>query len=146
MRPVPPAGVVAASGGNHGAAVAFAANKLGVPARIFVPVVSSAANSPFHLDLYRLQPRRLTGDGLSYSYAGHNARQAFHKCLFHGVSHHSFVLTAEERPKPVGSHDALPCHMGRDLGRNRGSTEAPGELGVANCKLGISVMSPFLGT
>jgi threonine dehydratase len=43
MRPVPPAGVVAASGGNHGAAVAFAANKLGVPARIFVPVVSSAA-------------------------------------------------------------------------------------------------------
>jgi len=43
MRPVPPAGVVAASGGNHGAAVAFAANKLGVPARIFVPVVSSIA-------------------------------------------------------------------------------------------------------
>jgi threonine dehydratase len=43
MRPVPPAGVVAASGGNHGAAVAFAANRLGVPARIFVPVVSSAA-------------------------------------------------------------------------------------------------------
>src|SRR5690242_11172171 len=43
MRPVPPAGVVAASGGNHGAAVAFAANKLGVPARIFVPVVSSPA-------------------------------------------------------------------------------------------------------
>ncbi|HKT70509.1 MAG TPA: threonine/serine dehydratase [Terriglobales bacterium] len=43
MRPVPPAGVVAASGGNHGAAVAFAASKLGVPARIFVPVVCSAA-------------------------------------------------------------------------------------------------------
>jgi threonine dehydratase len=43
MRPVPPAGVVAASGGNHGAAVAFAANKLGIPARIFVPVVSSSA-------------------------------------------------------------------------------------------------------
>lgn len=43
MRRVPPAGVVAASGGNHGAAVAFAASKLGVPAKIFVPVVSSAA-------------------------------------------------------------------------------------------------------
>src|SRR5690348_6242901 len=43
MRPVPPAGVVAASGGNHGAAVAFAASKLGIPARIFVPVVSSIA-------------------------------------------------------------------------------------------------------
>lgn len=43
MRAVPPAGVVAASGGNHGAAVAYAARQLGVPARIFVPVVSSAA-------------------------------------------------------------------------------------------------------
>jgi threonine dehydratase len=42
-RPVPAAGVVAASGGNHGAAVAYAAMRLGVPARIFVPTVSSPA-------------------------------------------------------------------------------------------------------
>src|SRR5215471_14860144 len=41
MREIPSAGVVAASGGNHGAAVAFAARKLGRPARIFVPAVSS---------------------------------------------------------------------------------------------------------
>lgn len=34
---VPTGGVVAASGGNHGAAVAFAAARLGIPARIFVP-------------------------------------------------------------------------------------------------------------
>lgn len=42
-RAIPAAGVVAASGGNHGAAVAYAAMQLGVPARIFVPTVSSAA-------------------------------------------------------------------------------------------------------
>lgn len=42
-RAVPAAGVVAASGGNHGAAVAYAAMKLDVPARIFVPTVSSPA-------------------------------------------------------------------------------------------------------
>jgi threonine dehydratase len=42
-RKVPAAGVVAASGGNHGVAVALAAQKLGVPARIFVPSVSSPA-------------------------------------------------------------------------------------------------------
>jgi threonine dehydratase len=42
-RQVPPAGVVAASGGNHGAAVAFAAMKLAKQARIFVPTVSSPA-------------------------------------------------------------------------------------------------------
>jgi threonine dehydratase len=41
MREIPEAGVVAASGGNHGAAVAFAARKLGKPARIFVPAVAS---------------------------------------------------------------------------------------------------------
>lgn len=42
-RDVPDAGVVAASGGNHGAAVAFAAMTLGIPAKIFVPKVSSPA-------------------------------------------------------------------------------------------------------
>jgi threonine dehydratase len=41
LRKIPRAGVVAASGGNHGAAVAYAAMKLGVPAKIFVPVVAS---------------------------------------------------------------------------------------------------------
>jgi threonine dehydratase len=43
LRQVPAAGVVAASGGNHGVAVAFAAHELGVPARIFVPTVASPA-------------------------------------------------------------------------------------------------------
>jgi threonine dehydratase len=43
MRQVPPSGVIAASGGNHGAAVAFAARRLGVPAEIFVPRISSPA-------------------------------------------------------------------------------------------------------
>ena len=43
MREIPPAGVAAASGGNHGAAVAYAAGKLGRRAKIFVPSVSSAA-------------------------------------------------------------------------------------------------------
>lgn len=40
-RDVPAAGVVAASGGNHGVAVAFAAMKLNRPAKIFVPTVAS---------------------------------------------------------------------------------------------------------
>lgn len=40
---VPDSGVAAASGGNHGAAVAYAAQQLGVPAHIFVPEGSPAA-------------------------------------------------------------------------------------------------------
>jgi threonine dehydratase len=43
LRDVPPAGVAAASGGNHGAAVAYAAMKLGKKAKIFVPRISSPA-------------------------------------------------------------------------------------------------------
>ncbi len=42
-RSVPAVGVVAASGGNHGAAVAFAAMRRRVPAKIFVPNVASSA-------------------------------------------------------------------------------------------------------
>jgi threonine dehydratase len=42
-RAVPAAGVVAASGGNHGAAVAYAAQRLGTRAAIFVPNVASPA-------------------------------------------------------------------------------------------------------
>lgn len=40
---VPKAGIAAASGGNHGAAVAYGAMRLGLKARIFVPVISSPA-------------------------------------------------------------------------------------------------------
>jgi len=40
-RDVPQAGIVAASGGNHGAAAAYAAQNLGIPANIFVPEISS---------------------------------------------------------------------------------------------------------
>src|SRR5580692_85478 len=42
-REIPQAGVVAASGGNHGAAVAYASMKLGIAAKIFVPTISSPA-------------------------------------------------------------------------------------------------------
>jgi threonine dehydratase len=41
-RAIPDAGIAAASGGNHGAAVAYAARKLKIRARIFVPTVASA--------------------------------------------------------------------------------------------------------
>ncbi len=40
---VPPAGIIAASGGNHGVAAAYAARALGYKAEIFVPTISSAA-------------------------------------------------------------------------------------------------------
>jgi threonine dehydratase len=62
-REVPAAGVVAASGGNHGAAVAFAAMKLGKPATIFVPSVASQAK----LDRIRSYGAELVIEGDRYA-------------------------------------------------------------------------------
>ena len=64
-RNPPKAGVVAASGGNHGAAVAYAAMKLGLPARIFVPTVSS----PAKIDRIRSYGADLTVVGERYAEA-----------------------------------------------------------------------------
>jgi threonine dehydratase len=43
MRSVPEVGVVAASGGNHGVAIAYAARQLDVAAAVFVPTISAPA-------------------------------------------------------------------------------------------------------
>tara|TARA_R110002072_G_scaffold43877_4_gene123196 strand:- start:8041 stop:9018 length:978 start_codon:yes stop_codon:yes gene_type:complete len=42
-QPRRPARVIAASGGNHGIAVALAAGELGIPAEIFIPAISAPA-------------------------------------------------------------------------------------------------------
>ena len=61
-EPVPSAGVAAASGGNHGAAVAYAAQALGHKARIFVPTISS----PAKIDRIRSYGADLVVDGDRY--------------------------------------------------------------------------------
>ncbi len=63
--PVPPAGVTAASGGNHGAAVAYAAKVLGVPARIFVPEIAN----PAKIEAIRRQGAQVTIGGARYAEA-----------------------------------------------------------------------------
>ncbi len=62
---VPAAGVAAASGGNHGAAVAYAAQKLGHPAHIFVPTISS----PAKIERIRSYGADLVVDGSRYAEA-----------------------------------------------------------------------------
>jgi threonine dehydratase len=62
-RRVPPSGVVAASGGNHGVAVAFAAMKVRVPAKIFIPSVAS----PEKVDLIRRYGADLVFAGERYA-------------------------------------------------------------------------------
>jgi len=64
-RKVPAAGVVAASGGNHGAAVAFAAHRLRTPATIFVPSLAS----PTKIERIRGYGAHLVITGSSYAEA-----------------------------------------------------------------------------
>ena len=55
----PAAGLVAASGGNHGAAVAYAAQRLGFPARVYVPEIAGLP------DAYLFSPWEAPADILS---------------------------------------------------------------------------------
>jgi threonine dehydratase len=61
-REVPAAGVAAASGGNHGIAVAYAASVLGIPAHIFVPTIAN----PVKVARIRAQGAEVTVEGERY--------------------------------------------------------------------------------
>jgi len=71
---IPDAGVVAASGGNHGAAVAYAARSLGVTAEIFVP----ERTPPAKVARIASYGARVTQQGETYAeaLAASRARQA----------------------------------------------------------------------
>jgi threonine dehydratase len=69
---VPAAGVAAASGGNHGAAVAYAAMRLGIPARIFVPDIASPAKLA-----------RIGSYGAAIVQGGANYSEALAACMTH---------------------------------------------------------------
>jgi threonine dehydratase len=64
-EPVPAAGVVAASGGNHGLAVAYAARELGVAAEVFVPESAAAVK----VQRLRAYGARVTRTGAEYAEA-----------------------------------------------------------------------------
>ena len=67
-RELPDAGVAAASGGNHGAAVAYAASRLGIKAHIFVPQLTP----PAKVARIRSYGAELVQDGANYQAALEN--------------------------------------------------------------------------
>src|SRR5580704_3303461 len=92
-RQVPQAGVVAASGGNHGAAVAYASMRLAVPAKIFVPSVAS----PEKIERIRGYGARLVITGERYA----DALAASEKCV------------AESGAMAVHAYDQLETLLGQ---------------------------------
>jgi threonine dehydratase len=90
MREVPKAGIVAASGGNHGAAVAFAAMKLGKPATIFVPTVASPA-----------KVERIRGYGARLILSGDSYADAFAKSEDWIREHGGMSIHAYDQPETL---------------------------------------------
>ncbi|MEM7439956.1 MAG: threonine/serine dehydratase [Pseudomonadota bacterium] len=82
--PLPPEGVVAASGGNHGAAVAFAASRLGSSAKIFVPELAG----PAKINLIRRSGADLEVVPGEYANAAEAARK--HEIHQGGVQIHAY--------------------------------------------------------
>jgi threonine dehydratase len=93
LRKPPPIGVVAASGGNHGVAVACAAHRLGVPATIFVPDVASPAKQ-----------ERIKGYGAQLVIAG----SLYADALAASESH-----IAETSAMPVHAYDQTETLLGQ---------------------------------
>ncbi|WP_024512587.1 threonine/serine dehydratase [Bradyrhizobium sp. ARR65] len=81
-RNVPSTGVVAASGGNHGAAVAYAARSLRVRAKIFVPSVASPAKlariRAYGADLSVVGERYADALAASQAWAAQSSAMAIH--------------------------------------------------------------------
>lgn len=85
--PVPAAGVIAASGGNHGAAVAFAARALGARAEIFVPEISHPAKQA-----------RLRGYGAEVHVVGRDFAEALEACEARRAETGARLLHAYDQP------------------------------------------------
>lgn len=100
------AGVATASGGNHGAAVAYAARQLGHRARIFVPEISSPA-----------KVARIASYGAEVVQQGENYNAALALCD---------AYIAVSGAAGVHAYDAVPTLEGQGTLARELETQAPG--------------------
>ena len=103
-RPVPPSGVAAASGGNHGAAVAYAAMRLGIPATIFVPGVSPA----FKVDGIR-------ACGATVVVTGERYADALEACERYVAESHALSIHAFDQAETLLGQGTLACELAEDV-------------------------------
>lgn len=103
-RPVPAAGVVAASGGNHGAAVAYAAMRLGVPASIFVPSVTSPAKA-----------ERIRGYGARLIIGGDRYADALAASEHYAEDSGALAVHAFDQPETLLGQGTLGAEIEADL-------------------------------
>jgi len=98
--PLPADGVIAASGGNHGLAVAYVARQLGIPARIFVPKAASD-----------IKVARIRALGATVTVTGQMYADAYDACLRHAESTGALFVHAYDQPEVVAGQGTV----GREL-------------------------------
>jgi threonine dehydratase len=103
-RNAPEAGVVAASGGNHGAAVAYAAMRLGIKATIFVPTVAS----PTKIE-------RIRGYGAELIVGGQRYDDALAASEEFAVRSGALVVHAYDQPETLLGQGSLGSEIEADM-------------------------------
>jgi threonine dehydratase len=101
---IPACGVVAASGGNHGAAVAYAAMRLGVPATIFLPSVTSPAKA-----------ERVRSYGANLVVAGERYADALAASELFGEERGALAVHAFDQPQTLLGQGTIGCEIDADL-------------------------------
>jgi len=103
-QPVPASGVVAASGGNHGVAVAYAAMRLGVPATIFLPGMTSPAKA-----------ERVRSYGANLVVAGERYADALAGSEVFVAEHGALAVHAFDQPQTLLGQGSIGCEIDADL-------------------------------
>ena len=100
----PDAGVVAASGGNHGAAVAYAAGVLGMPARIFLPEFTVP-----------VKVERVRGFGASAEIVGSEFTQTVAAAQNYAFDTGALTVHAYDQPETVAGQGTLGVEIEQQL-------------------------------
>jgi threonine dehydratase len=103
---VPPSGVIAASGGNHGAAVAYAARVLGHRAEIFVPEIASP-----------VKVRRLRDLGAVVTVTGADYAEALAACEARQCETGALSVHAYDQWTTVAGQGSVARELEDQLGR-----------------------------
>jgi len=98
--PVPAAGVIAASGGNHGAAVAYAARILGHRAEIFVPEIANPAKLA-----------RLKAYGATLRVVGQDFAEALQACQARQAQTGARLLHAYDQAEIVAGQGTVAAEL-----------------------------------
>jgi threonine dehydratase len=97
---IPKSGVAAASGGNHGAAVAYAASKLNHKARIFVPLTTPAAKLA-----------QIRSYGAEVDQAGENYAAAFALCVRYARESGAMLIHAYDSEPTITGQGTLALEL-----------------------------------